>query len=715
MSTDVLWRLYDALWRACFRRWLSPYIDAELGPTAARRVKRHLARCPRCQRECSKLERAARVFASLTLPDAPPDGFPELDAFLSASPAMAKAPSRRLRLALGTALVLIAAGAFAVWRSLNASGLDVIALSGQPSISGNGLADVSRLAPGGLLETDDGSRARLVIGSLGRVDVSPGSRLRLVAASSGSKRLALELGRIDVSFTGPPGALVVETPSATATDLGCAYWLEVDAQGVSTLGVTEGSVELRSGSVTSFVRSGFRCRALPSGVVGTPVRMDALDSTVKALERFDFEAGGRAALSEVLAGVGPGDVLTLWHLLSRTEGVDRAEVYRRLSELAPRPDGVTREGVLALDAAMLLEWRYRIEDASSGVSSTVAHGRLRPTRFPLRARRGAHTATRLVDGRVLIAGGLGLEGPPLKSAELFDPSTETFASTGDMVERRVGHSATLLGDGRVLVMGGVLDETGWVAPAEIFDPSSGTFRKTGTPGVNRSGHQATLLLDGRVLVVGGYGDDGRKLAAAELFDPATGRFSPTSDMREPRVDHTATVLVDGRVLIAGGASREWPAEIVSATAELYDPAAGRFVETGSMAIARCKHGAGLLADGTVLLVGGADERLSLGMLAVAERYDPKTGTFATLLDVGAARYKIGGGVAVLPSGEVLVAGGGATAELICPEGTFARVPGSETARNYYLTATTLADGRVLLAGGSVEFGSSDDRAWIFEP
>jgi hypothetical protein len=146
--------------------------------------------------------------------------------------------------------------------------------------------------------------------------------------------------------------------------------------------------------------------------------------------------------------------------------------------------------------------------------------------------RASQGATLLPDGRVLVTGGqYDNTGTSLVSAELYDPKTATFTSTGPMTAARTLHDVTVLADGRVLVTGGNVD--GWsysghyLASAELYDPKTGTFTATGSMADMRTYLTTTLLPDGRVLAAGGY-DGKADLATAELYDPKSGTFSPTS-------------------------------------------------------------------------------------------------------------------------------------------------------------------------------------------
>lgn len=221
--------------------------------------------------------------------------------------------------------------------------------------------------------------------------------------------------------------------------------------------------------------------------------------------------------------------------------------------------------------------------------------------------RYGHTATRLLSGKVLIAGGFGANSTVLASAELFDPATSTFsATTGSMTSSRLYHTATLLTDGRVLIAGGA--GGGILNSAELYDPATGTFSTVPSPmTAARSGPTATLLPGGKVLIAGGLDPTGAPVAAAELYDPVAvapaASFTATGTLGTPRWAHTAVLLPSGEVLVVGGSIGRGP-ELQHA--ELYDPASGLFAPTGGMQSARTLHTlTSLDSSGQVLAVGGS--------------------------------------------------------------------------------------------------------------
>jgi hypothetical protein len=581
----------------------------------------------------------------------------------------------------------------------------VTAVEGNPMIEGRPVDGSGSLRPGERLATDSASSASLRVGTLGNVEVEPDSRLRLVASGPSEQRLALERGRISATIAAPPRVFLVDTPSARAIDLGCAYTLDVDVMGATFLRVTSGWVELEWEGRRSLVPAGSACRSKPGVGPGTPYLVDAPQALRTALYNFDFENGGDAALEVVLRNARYEDGLMLWHLLPKTSGRARENVFGWLATYVPPPEGVTGDGILALDAGMLDAYRRKLEYVAVGVAPDnvpPVPGRLEPGGTMTTARLG-HTAALLADGRVLVAGGIdgyskhpGFGPPHLDSAEVYDPSAKTFAVTGRMTQGRCGHTATPLRDGRVLVVGG-----GASPVAEVYDPRQGVFRQVGSLDSYRAYHQATVLANGLVLITGGDDGKGGAHASAELYDPATSTFRPTGSMLGPRALHTATLLADGRVLVAGGGTGGLHSNDVLNTAEIYDPATGTFRPAGMLTAARQKHGAVLLGDGRVLLAGGVYDDLRDEVPANAEVFDPTTSTFAPVRDMNTTHFKVLNAVVMLPSGKVCVAGGGSFVEVFDPAtNLFSRVESDVDAARYYASATALPDGSVLIVGGS---------------
>jgi hypothetical protein len=248
------------------------------------------------------------------------------------------------------------------------------------------------------------------------------------------------------------------------------------------------------------------------------------------------------------------------------------------------------------------------------------------------AARDSHSATLLQDGRVLIVGGYDCSEVTscndLMSAELYNPATGTFTPTGSV--EACGGPATLLNDGRVLVVDGC------EGSAQLYDPGTGTFGRWPAGwsyemagATSDAVGSLTLLKDGRVLLAGGYTQvpefAPRLLNSAYVYDPSTGRFSQTGSMTKARARLSTTLLPDGRVLVAGGGDFLWCRahscrSSDSSSADLYNPATGRFELAQPMNVGCFDHTATLLRDGRVLIAGGYGGASSGACLSSAELY-----------------------------------------------------------------------------------------------
>jgi hypothetical protein len=213
---------------------------------------------------------------------------------------------------------------------------------------------------GEAFETNSASRASIAVADIGRLEVAPSTRLRLLESAGGRKRVALDRGTIQATIWAPPGEFVLDTPSAIAVDLGCMYTLRVDETGSGLLRTTLGWVGFRRGDHESFIPAGAAVATYAQIGPGLPYFEDATNAFRSAVSQFDSAEGPSAqraaAMQAILREARARDALTLWHLLTRISESDRPIVYGRLTALVPPPPGVTREGIFHLNRTMLDSW-----------------------------------------------------------------------------------------------------------------------------------------------------------------------------------------------------------------------------------------------------------------------------------------------------------------------------------------------------------------------
>jgi ferric-dicitrate binding protein FerR (iron transport regulator) len=326
-------------------RQLTAYHHGELAADEKRGVELHLGECSKCRAAYEQVRLGVRLASALSLSNAP-------ESIRFERHPMPRSTPRRVRRfllagALGSAALLIG---FIVWNRVPAG----------PSWEVTGLPGMERLRPGQVLQTDSSSEAQIKIANVGELTVDPNTRIRLLVTGDDEHRIALERGRLQALTWSPPRLFIVETPLATAVDLGCKYTLEVEDDGSSLLHVTLGLVALERDNRETIVPAGAFCRTRPGRGPGTPFFEDSTSEFQSALAIVDTAAEGperTRQLETVLRESRVRDALSLWHLIPRLDADSRGLIYDRLAQLMPPPPEVTRDGIIALDPNMLGAWK----------------------------------------------------------------------------------------------------------------------------------------------------------------------------------------------------------------------------------------------------------------------------------------------------------------------------------------------------------------------
>ena len=260
-----------------------------------------------------------------------------------------------------------------------------------------------------------------------------------------------------------------------------------------------------------------------------------------------------------------------------------------------------------------------------------------------------------------------------------------------------------------------------LAASTLSFAASGTWSSTGTMFSARDGHTATILTNGKILAAGGT-NNGVALTSAELYNPAAGTWASTGSMHTARSHARAILLSSGSVLIIGGCVNDCLSAATNSV-ELYNPNTGTFTATGLMVQARAEFGVTLLANGQVLVAGGCTAYDANGCLSTttkAEIYDPTSGTWKSTHALRAARHAMT--ATLLASGKVLVAGG-ATSASDALNSTEIYDPTAKTwtlgtkmvqARSDY-ASIMLGTGKVLFMGGENINGVSIKNAELYDP
>src|SRR5215475_10799323 len=245
---------------------------------------------------------------------------------------------------------------------------------------------------------------------------------------------------------------------------------------------------------------------------------------------------------------------------------------------------------------------------------------------------------------------------------------------------------------------------------------SGTWSVTGSMAHARSGQGTAVLQNGNVLVVGGW-NLGVVDSTAEIYSSANGTWTGTGSVNLARYGAPVVTLPNGKVLFAGGCVNN--CNDITSSAELFDPASGTWSYTGSLHTPRYFYTAVLLKTGKVLVAGGCNAASCNTVTATAELYDPSTGAFSATGSLSVARdYQT---ATLLANGNVLVAGGFGTSGTLAQAesynastGRWASAGNMSTGRSQH-TATLLPNGKVLVAGGLSPLGAILASAELFDP
>ena len=335
-------------------RLLAPYCDGQLPPAQARAVEAHLATCDRCRRERDDILFAASLLQQVTLATPPPSVWHAIDRQIAAA-TQPERGRRRWQMAFAILALTIAGGALYGRFAQPISRPWAVALhdGGRPE-------QTRQRAEGEWVETTASSRARIIVGPIGTVDVEPQTRVRLGELRPEAYRLELSQGTISARISAPPRLFIVETPASTLVDLGCAYRVTVDLEGNGQLQVTEGWTSLEWKGRVSLVPAGASAHIRRGEGPGIPTFDDASPMLKAAVIAFESRVDRPGAVERLLSEARSRDTLTLWHVLSRVAPAERPRVYDRIAELVPPPEFIVRDRVLQLDADMLARWREEL-------------------------------------------------------------------------------------------------------------------------------------------------------------------------------------------------------------------------------------------------------------------------------------------------------------------------------------------------------------------
>lgn len=362
--------------------YLNDYLDGGLPDEMRDEIKLHLIDCIVCSNEYEKLKSLIDSACSLPENMIPPtdlwQGIEKRTANTgkknirkqkvihfhpgdqdrkSSVNIIAKGNRNKYLIAAGLAAIIII-GLFLSYLYQNQSSVsfwEVENLTGSPETGEDKFGKHGLLKAGEWLETDSTSWAVLKVGSIGEVEVEPFSKLQLVKNEQLEYRMQLEKGKIHAKIWAPPGMFFVETPAATAIDLGCSYSLSVQSDSSSLLKVTSGWVALKSGKREVLLPKGSMCRSDIRYGPGTPYFEDANNIFIDALSKYDLKTDTSGILDTVIFYARKKDVISLWHLIPVSNPEQREKLYRRIDEMIFIPESIDPGKIINADKEELNE------------------------------------------------------------------------------------------------------------------------------------------------------------------------------------------------------------------------------------------------------------------------------------------------------------------------------------------------------------------------
>ncbi|MBV8519788.1 MAG: hypothetical protein JO197_20525 [Acidobacteria bacterium] len=231
----------------------------------------------------------------------------------------------------------------------------VAAIDGKPRINGRVAKARDTIGVADTIATDAKSSMTVHVARIGELHVKPDSVITLDETRAGTHRIWLERGTVDARVWAPPFTFGVRTSSGLASDVGCAFQLHYDGSS-GLVRVVSGWVDFDGPKRSALIPEGAQADLTASLGPGTPYYSDASREFRLALHAFDFnhDAG---LLRLVLQYAKPRDAMSLLALLDQKDIRGRGEIYDRLATLTNPPEGVTREGIIAGNSAMVDTWR----------------------------------------------------------------------------------------------------------------------------------------------------------------------------------------------------------------------------------------------------------------------------------------------------------------------------------------------------------------------